>query len=383
MSRFPRVRNPGGHRPRANARTGDAQHGTARGEVRFETDQQADRDARGAHRGHVRRGPQPDGGDPGPAVGHGRDVGRRVDRPVADHGIHPGQRHHDPHHRLPARPLLHTHAVHGIDGHLRRRQPPRRHRPQLPRAADRPPAAGRRRRCAHAHGADGAHAHVPAREAWQRHGHLRPGHRLRTCRGSQRRRLGDRHLQLAYPVLRHHRPLRGGACRGPRPARAHREPQRRGHARQTVGGPLHRRFRPAALWPKHHRLGGRQRARHRPYRCRRRNHRRVLRPPAQARDADAQRARPGQPQLPRGHRHRHARAGRPVGRRRAHAHLPAELPRLFGHALGPGHPARRRADGRHGHLRGPHVRQARTPHAEHRGPGPAQREHPRVRLPGR
>ena len=128
---------------------------------------------------------------------------------MAYHGLHPGQRHYDPHYRLPDRPLFHTQPIHGVDAHFHRRFGARGLGPQFPRAARRPFAAGSRRGHSDAHGHDGAHAHLPARTPRLGHGPIRHRHRIRARHWPFGGRFRDRRLQLARAVLD-----RGGAFGG-------------------------------------------------------------------------------------------------------------------------------------------------------------------------
>lgn len=79
----------------------------------------------------------------------------------------------------------------------------------------------------------------------------------------------------------------------------------------------------------------------------------VLHPPDASAASDAARRRAEEPPLPRGHHHRHARAGCASGRRHPHAHLRAVAPWAVGHGVGPRAHARRYPYGHHESARRP------------------------------
>ena len=144
----------------------------------------------GHRRRHAHRcgpgGSQPDAAVAGAAGHHGRHGCRADHRAVAYLRLfaHRGRCHLA--FRLSHRALQHPPALCGRLCDLHRGLAAGGPCAQLPAAACGPRAAGGVHGCRHAHGLHGHPAHLPAREAWQRHGHHLAGDRLRPGGGSQR-----------------------------------------------------------------------------------------------------------------------------------------------------------------------------------------------------
>ena len=171
----------------------------------YEANAQAMDDAGGARIGRLRDGAEPDAGDAGAAVHHGGDERRPIDGPVADHRVHAGERHHDPHYGVSAGSILHAEAVRVLNEPVCRGHAAGGRGPQLSGASGRPSRASCRRRHPHAGDHDRAYAGVSRGSPRFSHGHLRPGHRLRAGHRPHSGGLRHRPSRLAHPVLPHFR----------------------------------------------------------------------------------------------------------------------------------------------------------------------------------
>lgn len=186
-------------------------------------------DAGSARAGRLCDGAEPDAGDAGTAVHHDRDECRSVHGPMADHRVHAGERHHDPHHGVSAGSVLHAEAVRVLDELVCRGHAVGGRGPQLPGASGRPSRAGRRRR--HPHAGDHDRAHAGVSRGSPRLGHGIFGLVIAFAPPSPHGGgLRHRPSRLAHPVLphlrlvhRHHRPVAvPGGQQGARRTRATR-----------------------------------------------------------------------------------------------------------------------------------------------------------------
>ena len=279
-------------------------------------------------------------------------------------------------------PLHHEAALPRVHGHLHRGQRAGGLGTELRRAAARPPRAGCGRRHPHAARDDRAHVDVPRRQARHGHGPVRHRHRVRPGHRAHGSRHHHRPRHVARHVLYHHGAVGGRRRhRRVRAAEGRRHEQGR-HARRSLRRAVVARLRRPPVRPVHHRLVRAARRCHRRHARGRGGARVLLPPPAQDGEAHAAGARAAEPQVPRCHRHRHARAGRPARRRHPRSHLPAVAHGLLGHRVGPGAAARRHHHGRHGPHRRPPVRQVRAARAGARGHGRAHAHHVLLLLPG-